>query len=329
MRVVAIFAAAVLVGCHTESVPSAADSAPPAADSAPPAADAAPPIPDSAPLSTREVANGFLRQAFADGDVRGAYERYSTPDFKQHDPDIADGWAGENAYLAEVESGSSAGEPVNVNNIVLVDGDLFALHHHAFTEPGDPGRVSVDIWRVANGKIVEHWAVRQRIPQTMANANGMACGKGDDYASAQRLGDTIAAPTCTPPNPAETRAGSLAVLDAYAAEFWKGNVEEPILRWFSGDYRQHSPVIADGVAGAIAFLKNEYGKGEDHMPKFGPMRTVAEGGYVLRHRLQLDYGAKSWSANIDIFRVAGGKIAEHWDLRQDVPEHARNDNGLW
>jgi hypothetical protein len=47
-----------------------------------------PPPTDAAALSTREVANRFLGQAFADGDVRGAYERYSTPDFKQHDPDI-------------------------------------------------------------------------------------------------------------------------------------------------------------------------------------------------------------------------------------------------
>ena len=65
------------------------------------------------------------------------------------------------------------------------------------------------------------------------------------------------------------------------------------------------------------------------MPKFGEMRTVAEGGYVLRHRLQQDYGAKSMSVNIDIFRIANGKIAEHWDLRQDVPETAKNTNGVW
>jgi predicted SnoaL-like aldol condensation-catalyzing enzyme len=168
----AIVAALMLAGCETRSGP-------------PPA--------ETAALSTREVANRFLGQAFADGDVRGAYERYSTPDFKQHDPDIADGWEGQNAYLAELarQSPRVASDGVNVNNIVLVDGDLFALHHHAFTGPDDPGRVSVDIWRVDRGKIVEHWAVRQAIPSTMAHANGMACGKGDDYAGARLLGDTI------------------------------------------------------------------------------------------------------------------------------------------
>ena len=286
-----------------------------------------PPATAVAGLSTRDVARAFLKQAFADGDVRGAYERYASRDFKQHDPDIADGLAGLTAYLAESQAASHAA--VNVNNIILVDGDLFALHHHVFAGPGDPGHFLVDIWRVQGGKLVEHWDVSQPIPNVMAHANGIGCGKGDDYASARLLGDTIAAPACGMPNPVETREGSFRVLDAYAAEFRKGNVEEPIVRWFSSDYRQHSPVIADGVDGAIAFLRNEYGKGPEKMPKFGEMRTLAEGGYVLRHRLQQDYGAKSMSVNIDIFRIANGKIAEHWDLRQEVPETAKNANGIW
>jgi len=281
--------------------------------------------------STREIANGFLEQMYTRGDARGAYERYAASDFKQHDPEIADGWAGEAAYLDALQAQSSSAPSSwrNVNNIVLVDGDLFALHHHFFTGPEDPGRVLVDIWRVTDGKIVEHWDVAQPIPRTMAHGNGMACGQGNDYAAAESLGDTIARPTCTPPDPAETRASSLEVLDAYAAEFWKGNVREPVVRWFSGDYRQHSPVIADGIEGAVAFLQDEYGKGQDKMPRFGPMRTIAEGGYVLRHRLQLDYGARGWTANIDIFRVAHGKISEHWDLRQEVPETAKNSNSMW
>ena len=53
---------------------------------------AAPPA-DMAPLSTRGVANGFLAQAFAAGDPRGAYERFASADFKQHDPEIAEGLA--------------------------------------------------------------------------------------------------------------------------------------------------------------------------------------------------------------------------------------------
>jgi predicted SnoaL-like aldol condensation-catalyzing enzyme len=59
------------------------------------------------------------------------------------------------------------------------------MHHHAFRGPADPGRVFVDIWRVKDGRIAEHWDVIQAIPATMAHHNGMACGHGDDYASAR------------------------------------------------------------------------------------------------------------------------------------------------
>lgn len=308
MAVAALWAAVGLAGCQPDSAPAALDTS----------------------VSTREVANGFLAQMFGDGDRRGAYARYASPDFTQHDPDVADGLAGQMERFAELESQFPApGDWAEVNNMILVDGDLFALHHHVFENLDDPGRVRVDIWRVESGKIVEHWSVDQQIPAVMAHDNGIACGEGNDYASAKRLGDTIASPTCGWPDAAAGREKSLAVLDAYAAEFRKGNVEEPILRWFSADYRQHSPVIGDGTEGAIAYLRNEYARGEDKMPKFGPMRTVAEGDYVLRHRLQLDYGATTWSSNIDIFRITRGKISEHWDLKQPVPATAKNSNGMW
>jgi predicted SnoaL-like aldol condensation-catalyzing enzyme len=292
--------------------------------------DSAMPAVEKAPVATRDVASAFLAQMFADGDVRGAYARLASGDMKQHDPEVADGLAGQLERFAELESEDPPpSDWANANNMILVDGDLFALHHHVFKERGDPGRARVDIWRVANGKIVEHWSVDQAIPTVMAHDNGVGCGEGDDYESARRLGDTSARPTCGWPDGAAKREESLAVLDAYAAEFRKGNVEEPIFRWFSSDYRQHSPVIADGTEGAIAYLRTEYARGEDKMPQFGPMRTVAEGDYVLRHRLQLDYGAPSWSANVDIFRVTNGKISEHWDLKQVVPEAAKNSNGMW
>jgi predicted SnoaL-like aldol condensation-catalyzing enzyme len=56
---------------------------------------------------------------------------------------------------------------------VFADGDYVILHLHAVREPGTRGNAIVDIFKLENSKIVEHWDVVQPIPEKAANANGM------------------------------------------------------------------------------------------------------------------------------------------------------------
>ena len=56
---------------------------------------------------------------------------------------------------------------------VFAEGDYVILHVHAVREPGTRGRAIVDLFRLENGKIVEHWDVAQDVPEKAANANGM------------------------------------------------------------------------------------------------------------------------------------------------------------
>ena len=157
--------------------------------------------------ATRMIAQDFLHRMFVQHDEIGAYTRYAAPEFIQHDPEIKDGIAGLRSYLAAQEVDGKSADRAQVINIVLIDGDLFAVHHHVFTGADDTGQVIVDIWRVAGGRIAEHWDVVQAIPATIANGNGMACGKGGDYAAARALGNTLDRPTCGSPDPSTTRGG--------------------------------------------------------------------------------------------------------------------------
>jgi predicted SnoaL-like aldol condensation-catalyzing enzyme len=283
-----------------------------------------------APPETRVVALAFLQQ-WAQGDLEGAYARWAVPDFTQHNPEIPDGVAGHREFMAEMaaKSGEARGW-ANVTDLLLVDGDLFATLHHAFRSPQDPGRLFVDIWRVDAGHIVEHWDVIQPFPASSANRNGLACGVAEDYGSALKYPSDPTQPACGRPDPRASRDSTLSTVDAYTHELSQGEVRQAIERWFSPDYRQHSPGIADGAAGAIAHLEPEHGKAAKAHPRaVTPMRIIAEGDLVLMHRLVQYPDAERPSANIDIFRVTNGHISEHWDVKEPVPDGTRNGHGMW
>ncbi len=98
-------------------------------------------------------------------------DEFFAQDYIQHNPMAASGAAGLKAFLEWAREHSPHAEH-RVKRI-FVDGDFVIAHVHVIIHPGDRGNAVIDIFRIENGKVAEHWDSAQEIPAQAANANGM------------------------------------------------------------------------------------------------------------------------------------------------------------
>lgn len=122
--------------------------------------------PESLTERNRALVTDFARLFYADRNVRAAFERYVAADYIQHNPAILDG---REAAIAMLEPKFSApGASFEVKRI-LVDGDMAMIHLRGRPSPDNPGGAVADIYRLQDGKIVEHWDVLQPIQPNTVN----------------------------------------------------------------------------------------------------------------------------------------------------------------
>jgi predicted SnoaL-like aldol condensation-catalyzing enzyme len=116
------------------------------------------------------------------------------------------------------------------------------------------------------------------------------------------------------------------VVDFYRTAF-DGNPEKAVADHLGPQYIQHNPMAADGPEAFIGFVK--WLRGKYPNSQLDIKRVLADGEMVVTHsHLALEPGTPG-QALTDFFRLENGKVVEHWDVIQEIPETSANSNGMF
>jgi predicted SnoaL-like aldol condensation-catalyzing enzyme len=220
--------------------------------------------------------------------------------YKQHNLDLPDGPQGLLATLAQLPKGSARVKTVRA----FQDGDFVFTHtDYDFFGP----KIGFDVFRFEDGKIAEHWDNLQTTPSA-PNPSGRTMIDG-------------------PTDGAGRREDNKELVQGFVEDVLLGGKMDRIGRYVDGDkYIQHNPAIGDGITALGAALKSlaEQGKAIRYERVH---RVLGDGSFVLVMS-EGTFGEQK-TAYFDLFRVAYGKIAEHWDVIQAIPPRDawKNPNG--
>ncbi|MEU6331782.1 nuclear transport factor 2 family protein [Streptomyces sp. NPDC047049] len=252
-------------------------------------------------MSSKENVLRAAGELFGDKDP-SAVDRWVAADHRQHSSLVADGPEALRQLVASLPEGFRY-----EGARVIADGVLVALHgtYHGF---GPQPLVALDLFRVdADGKLAEHWDALTPLVAVTASGRSQTDGPAA-------------------PSDLDTTEANRALVTEFAEKVLKGADYSVLTDYISTEtYLQHNPEAADGLDGfgAAAAKWAEQGKNLVYRTLH---KVVAEGDLVLLQS-EGEFGVPVvyW----DLFRVADGKIVEHWDVIAPIPAELPHSNGLF
>ena len=253
---------------------------------------------------TKDIVTGAMTELMINKNV-GSIDQYFADPYIQHNQQVPTGLDGLKGLAGQAIAENPAFGYEMIRS--FADGDI-GFVHGVYIGFGPVPLVAFDIFRVQDGKIVEHWD--NLSPVAEPNPSGHTQTDGPTEVADLEMTDA-----------------NRALVKEFIDTVLVGGGFDKLPSYFDGDnYIQHNSNIADGLSGLAAGLE-EMAKAGLSMRFVKNHMVLAEGNFVLA--VSEGVLGDNPMAFYDLFRVENGKIAEHWDVIAPIlpDSEAANSNG--
>ncbi len=224
------------------------------------------------------------------GDSKPAENYINKDKYIQHNVNVPDGREALIGFLPILKKDGTKFENIRI----FEDGDYVFTHNKYFIFGSE--KVAFDIFRFENGLIVEHWDNLSEL--TQANPSGRTQLDG-----ATKITDL------------DTTKENKSLISNFINDVLMGKNADKVVDYIGKEYLQHNSNIGDGL-NALGIALTEMAKNGMAMVYTKSHMLLAEGNFVLTV-CEANIGNKP-HAMYDLFRVDNGKIAEHWDIIEEM-----------
>ena len=243
-----------------------------------------------------EIVQEFYREVIGKQNTAHA-KKIVAKDYIQHNPHVKTGRSGlleAIAYLGFVPKDDQAPKPFMR---IFAQGDYVVVHSRF--EFAGLKKIVIDLFRLEEGLLVEHWDAIKDESKTSVNGNSEIEGPTliEDEGRTQK---------------------NRALVENFVNEVLQKRNINAVDDYVKKDMIQHRPELQKGISGIRKYAK------EVKLLKIH--RIVAQGNFVLTQSEAIIKVKKL--VVYDIYRVEKGKIAEHWSVAQEIPAKMAHDNGM-